>query len=120
RRFEREALAVAALNHPSIVQAYRVGEAGDGRPFLVMQYIKGRSLEERLAAEGPFSPEEAKRILVDVASALAAAHRQGIVHRDLRPSNVLIEEDSGRILLTDFGMAAILDTGPQAASRITR
>ncbi len=119
RRFEREARSVAALTHPGIVQVYRFGEADDGRPYLLMQYVEGRSLEERLAAEGRLSVDEARRVLVDVASALEAAHKQGIVHRDVRPANVLIEKDTGRVLLTDFGLAAVLDTGRESATRLT-
>ena len=118
-RFEREARAVAALTHPGVAQLYRVCETSDGRPFLVMQYVEGRSIEERLEAEGPLSVPEARRVLAAVAEALAAAHRQGIVHRDLRPSNLLLEDETGRVLLTDFGLAAVLDSGAEAAQRIT-
>ncbi len=119
RRFEREARSVAALTHPGIVQVYRFGETDDGRPYLVMQYVEGRSLEERLAAEGRLSVEESRRILVEVAGALEAAHKHGIVHRDVRPANVLIEKDTRRVLLTDFGLAAVLDTGRESATRLT-
>ena len=119
-RFEREARALAALTYPGVVQLHRTGETPDGRPFLVMQYVQGRSIEERLAAEGPLAVPEARRVLGAVAEALAAAHRQGIVHRDLRPSNVLVEDETGRVLLTDFGLAAVLDSGRVAAQRITR
>ncbi len=119
RRFEREARSVAALTHPGIVQVYRFGEADDGRPYLAMQYVEGRTLEERLAAEGRLSVDEARRVLVEVTGALEAAHKQGIVHRDVRPGNVLIEKDTGRVLLTDFGLAAVLDTGRESAARLT-
>jgi serine/threonine protein kinase len=119
-RFDREAQAVATLSHPGIVQLHRVGETTDGRPFLVIQYVKGRSLEERLAAEGPLAVPEARRILAEVADGLAAAHRQGIVHRDVKPANILIEDETGRVLLTDFGLAALLDSGSEAAPRITK
>ena len=119
-RFAREGRALAALTHPGVVQLHRTGETPDGRPFLVMQYVQGRSLEERLAAEGPLGVPEARRVLGAIAEALAAAHRHGIVHRDLRPSNVLIEDETGRVLLTDFGLAAVLDSGREATQRITR
>lgn len=119
RRFEREARSVAALTHPAIVQVYRCGEADDGRPYLVMQYVEGRSLEERLAAEGRLSVDEARHVLVEVVGALEAAHNHGIVHRDVRPANVLIEKETGRVLLTDFGLAAVLDTGKESAARLT-
>lgn len=119
RRFEREARSVAVLTHPGIVQVYRFGETDDGRPYLVMQYVEGRSLEERLAAQGRLPVEEARRVLVEVVGALEAAHKSGIVHRDVRPANVLIEKDTGRVLLTDFGLAAVLDTGRESATRLT-
>ena len=119
-RFEREARSVAALTHPNVVQLYRYGVLSDGTPYLVMQHVEGRTLEERLAARGPVSTSQARNILRDVASALAAAHRRGIVHRDVRPGTVLLEEESGRALLNDFGVAGILDTAPQAGPRITR
>lgn len=120
QRFEREARAVAVLSHPNVVDVYRYGRLPDDTPYMVMQYVKGRSLEERLKAEGPFSVEEARRILADVASALAAAHRKGIVHRNVRPSKVLYEEETGRVLLSDFGIAAVLATEEEEAPRLTR
>ena len=110
-RFERAARALAALTHPGIVQLHRTGQTNDARPFLVMQYVQGRTIEERVAAEGPLTVPEARRVLVAVAEALAAAHRQGVVHRDLRPSNVMIEDESGRVLIAGFGLAKVLDSG---------
>jgi len=82
--------------------------------------VEGRSLEDRLAAEGPLDVDEAKRILTQVAQALRAAHKRGIVHRDLRPANVLQDEESGRVLLADFGLAALLDTAEHPAPRLTQ
>lgn len=120
RRFEREAKAVARLSHPNVVNVHRYGRLPDDTPYMVMQYVKGRSLAERLKAEGPLSVQETRRILADVASALAAAHRQGIVHRNVRPSKVLYEEETGRVLLSDFGIAAILATEEEDAPRLTR
>lgn len=120
-RFEREAQAVAALSHPNIVSVHRVGRLSNNLPYFVMQYVKGRTMEERLQAEGPLPVGEARNAVIEVASALAAAHQKGIVHRDVRPDNVLYEADSGRALLTDFGIVAILasaETGQ--AARLTR
>ncbi len=118
-RFEREARALASLSHPNVVQVHRFGHASDGRPWLVMQYVKGRSLAERLDAGGPLPPAEAREVLSSVAAALAAAHRHGIVHRDVRPANVLLEEDTGRVLLTDFGIARPLASARFRAPRLT-
>lgn len=120
-RFEREAQAAAAISHPNVVEVHRVGRLADATPYLVMQYVKGTSLADRLAAEGALSVDETRRLLAQVASALAAAHKQGIVHRDVRPGNILYEEETGRVLLTDFGIAAVLVTGDrEPLPRLTR
>lgn len=119
-RFEREARAVASLAHPNVVAVHRYGRLSDGSPFLVMQYVQGRSLEERLAAEGRLSPVETRRILADVAAALAAAHAHGIIHRNVRPSKILVEQETGRALLSDFGVAAVLDAETGGGTRLTR
>ncbi|NIO31916.1 MAG: protein kinase [Gemmatimonadetes bacterium] len=107
-RFEREVQAVASLTHPNIAAVHWAGALSNGLPYYVMQYVEGESLADKLQAEGKLSISEARRILAGVASALAAAHRRGIVHRDLQPANVLYEEETGRALLADFGLAAIL------------
>lgn len=106
-RFEREAQAVAGLSHPNVVAVYAVGELPDRTPYFVMQYVAGRSLAARLEQDGPFSVTETRRILGEVASALASAHAKGIVHRDIKPANILCDEESGRILVSDFGVAAV-------------
>lgn len=120
RRFEREAQAAAGIRHPNVVAVHRVGRLPTGVPFIVMEYVEGRTLDELLHARGPLDVREAKRVLGSVASALAAAHRKGVVHRDVRPGNVLQETESGRIVLMDFGIAALLETGDQAVSRLTQ
>ena len=120
KRFEREAKAAASLGHPSVVQVYRFGRLPDQTPYLVMHYVKGRNMEERLKAEGRLSPAVAKGILHDIASALAAAHAAGIVHRDVRPANVLWDEDGERALLADFGIAALLVTTDEETTRLTK
>ncbi len=120
-RFEREAQAAASLSHPNIVAVHGVGRLSNGAPYIVMQYVKGRTMAERLEAEGTLSVEEGRRVLAEIASALAAAHRKGIVHRDVRPVNVLHEEETGRCLLADFGIAGVLWSGDQEpAARLTR
>ena len=86
-----------------------------------MQFVKGRTMADRLAAEGRLEMDEARRILAEMASAVAAAHKKGIVHRDIRPANVLYEEDTGRTLLADFGIAAVMARGDtDAPSRLTK
>jgi serine/threonine protein kinase len=119
-RFEREAKASASLDHRNAVEVYRFGYLSDGLPFLVMQYVKGGTLEDKLAAEGPLSIPTAKRILVEVADALAAAHSHGFVHRDVRPENVLCDQEKQRVLLSDFGLAGILPQGRDTDPRLTR
>jgi len=120
RRFEREAKAAASLAHPNVVQVFRFGRLPDETPYLVMRFVKGRTLEDRLAAEGRLPAELARKVLLGVASALAAAHAQGIVHRDVRPANVLWDEERDQALLADFGIAALLATSGEEATRLTK
>jgi serine/threonine-protein kinase len=119
-RFDREAKAAAALESPHAVSVYRSGHLEDGVPYLVMQYVKGGTLEDRLEAEGPLAVPEARRILADMAEALAAAHERDFVHRDVRSANVLCDREAGRGLLTDFGLAGIRPESQDADARITR
>src|SRR5437868_10040641 len=102
-RFNREARAVAALAHPNICQLYDFGEAG-GRPFMVLEYLGGGTLEDRLVAGEPYPDAETRRIAGELAGALAHAHSRGLVHRDLKPANVLFD-DEGRAKIADFGIA---------------
>jgi hypothetical protein len=110
-RFEREAEAVAAISHPNVVAIYSVGELPSGVPYLVMQYVEGKSMAERLRDDGPLDLGTAKQILGNVASALEAAHRKGIIHRDIKAANILWDDASGRALVSDFGIAAIRERG---------
>ena len=102
-RFKREALSAAKLQHPNIVQIYDSGKQGDFN-FIVMEYVEGRSLKDYLAQEGPLEIAEAGRIAREVLTALAYAHRAGLVHRDIKPGNILLSED-GKVQVTDFGIA---------------
>jgi DNA-binding SARP family transcriptional activator len=120
RRFEREAEAAARIHHPNVLAVYGVGHTRSGRPYIVMPYVKGGSLADRLQAWGPLDVDEALAMVSEIASGLAAAHRLGIVHRDVRPANVLYQQDSGRCLLCDFGIAAVLDELMPNALRLTR
>jgi len=103
-RFLREARMAASLSHPHIVPIYRVGEAG-GFVFFAMAYVNGETLGERLRTRGPLPPALATRLLKEVAWALSYAHGRGIVHRDIKPDNILIEAETGRALVSDFGIA---------------
>ena len=103
-RFVREARTAAGLSHPHIVPIHRVGEAG-GFVFFVMSYVEGETLGERLRTRGPLPPADAARVLREVAWALAYAHGRGIVHRDVKPDNIMLEAGTGRALVTDFGIA---------------
>src|SRR4029077_17388843 len=117
RRFTREAQAAAAVCHKHVVSVYGVREA-DGLPYLVMQYVAGESLQDRLDRTGPLELADIVRISLQTASGLAAAHAQGLIHRDIKPANLLLEfpspptplqkgekGDGTRVKITDFGLA---------------
>jgi serine/threonine protein kinase len=108
QRFSREARAAAAIVQEHVVAIHNV-ESESEPPFLVMQYVAGESLQSRLDREGPLSVLEVLRIARQTSAGLAAAHEQGLVHRDVKPSNVLLEEGVDRTLLTDFGLARASD-----------
>ena len=108
-RFRREAKTAAKLSHPNIVPLHAFGEV-EGLPYFVMGYVRGESLATRLRREGRLSEDDARRILGEIAHALDHAHRVGIVHRDVKPDNVLLDDETGRALLTDFGIARATGT----------
>jgi serine/threonine-protein kinase len=105
-RFLREARTAAKLSHPNIVPIFAVDEV-DGFVFFAMAYVGGESLGQRIRTKGPVAASEVARIMREVAWALAYAHAQGVVHRDVKPDNILLEEGSGRALVTDFGIAHV-------------
>ncbi|HJT77127.1 MAG TPA: serine/threonine-protein kinase, partial [Gemmataceae bacterium] len=108
RRFAREARATAAVAHDHVVTVYAVEDAGP-LPYIVMQYVAGCSLQERLDRTGPLPLAEILRIGMQTAAGLAAAHAQGLVHRDVKPANILLENGVERVKLTDFGLARAAD-----------
>ncbi|TJZ52955.1 serine/threonine protein kinase [Streptomyces piniterrae] len=102
----REARTVAQIKHPNVIVMHDVVEQ-DGQPWIVMELVEGKSLADRLYSGGPVAPREAARIGLALLGALRAAHTRGVLHRDLKPANVLIEAGTGRVVLTDFGIAQV-------------
>jgi eukaryotic-like serine/threonine-protein kinase len=103
-RFKREAQSAAALSHPNIVQIYDRGTAGDGSSYIAMEYVPGGTIKEHASRSGPLAPETAVSLALQIAEALGAAHERGIVHRDIKPQNVLLTA-TGDAKVTDFGIA---------------
>lgn len=108
-RLAREARTVARLQHPHIVTVHAVKRLRTGGLALVMQLVPGRTLKQAIVEHGPFAPEQAEAVMRDVASALAYAHAHGVVHRDVKPENIFLDADSGRAMLSDFGIAHSAD-----------
>ncbi|QHJ70983.1 Stk1 family PASTA domain-containing Ser/Thr kinase [Planococcus halotolerans] len=106
RRFQREALSTTSLAHPNIVNIFDVGEDG-AIPYLVMEYVPGKTLKEYIIEHSPIAPERAVKIMKQLASALAHAHHNQIVHRDIKPQNILMDEE-GNVKISDFGIAMAL------------
>jgi len=122
-RFRREALLMRKLNHPHAVRVQDIDELDDGRPFLVMEYVSGRSLEDVIRAGGRLAPARALRIGIGVCDALAAAHALGIVHRDIKPGNVLVTAlaDGGEAAkVLDFGIARVRHESSLAGTTLTK
>jgi serine/threonine protein kinase len=118
-RFRIEATAAARVDHPNVVAVHDFGEV-DGSPYLVMQYVEGIDLERLVARQGPLAPRRALALLAQVADGLDAAHAMGVVHRDVKPGNILVvgEPGSERALLTDFGLAKQLSASPGGKSEL--
>ena len=112
-RFLREAETAAQLSHPNIVPIYSVDER-DGIVYFVMALVEGENLAARLHAQGALSPGETRRILCEVAHALAYAHERNVVHRDIKPDNILLQSGDGRVMVTDFGIARAVTEGADA------
>jgi serine/threonine-protein kinase len=114
-RFLREARTAAKLSHPNIVPVYRADEK-DGVVFFVMRHVDGESLAERLASQGPLAPLDAARLLEEVALALDYAHARGVIHRDIKPENILLERGNNSAVVTDFGIARLMEAAPATAT----
>ena len=115
RRFLREARSAAAVNHPNVVVIHAVGEQA-GTPYLVMEFVAGRTLHARIRSGRPFDLSSLVRIGAQIADGLAAAHRQGVVHRDIKPRNIMLEDGVERVKITDFGLALAALDGSQITS----
>jgi serine/threonine-protein kinase len=115
-RFLREARLAAKLSHPHIIPIHAVDDVG-GFVFYVMSFVDGETLAQRVRGRGPLSASDGARILREVAWALAYAHAQGLVHRDVKPDNILLEASTGRALVADFGIAAA--TGDATGTGVT-
>ena len=109
RRFQREAISASSLNHPNIVEVYDVGE-DNGKYFIVMEYVEGKTLKQLIKKRGALTLPEVQDIMLQLTSAISHAHESYIIHRDIKPQNVLILED-GRVKIMDFGIAAQLNSG---------
>lgn len=110
RRFEQEARAVSALNHPNVCVIHDIGITENGRHFIAMEYIQGLTLRDRLV-RGPIKPLEALHVAIQVGAALASAHAVGIIHRDIKPENIMIRPD-GYVKVVDFGLAKLTEVLP--------
>ncbi len=108
-RFRQEVRAMAGLSHPHVVAVFDAGEVL-GRPYLVMEFVEGQTLQEYMEQHGPLEPEQAARLVAQVAQAVEFLHQKGLLHRDLKPSNILLDS-SGHVRVTDFGLAAVLERG---------
>jgi serine/threonine-protein kinase len=104
-RFQREWRMAAAIDHPNVIPVYAAGE-DEGRLYLVMRFVRGTDLQQVLRKRGALDPRDAAKVIAEVAAALDAAHGAGLVHRDVKPGNVLLE-DTGRVYLTDFGLSRL-------------
>ena len=117
-RFQREIDVLARLDHPGLVEILAVGRLTDGRPYFAMELLEGRDLERHILGRGRLTPAEALSVLSPVCEALAAAHDAGVIHRDVKASNVFLAED-GRVVLLDFGIAKLTGTAAADAAGLT-
>ena len=118
-RFEREARSIARIKHPNVTAVYRIDRTREGVPYMVLEYIEGRTLRDMIEAGEVIDRATGCTVLAAVAHALAAAHQHGIIHRDVRADNVFVEHRTERAVLGDFGIAALAESGANDAARLT-
>ena len=117
QRFAREAKAMAAVSHAHVVPIFAVDEH-QNLPYFAMEYVVGETLEQRLQRDGPIEVSSTVRVTLQVAEALAAAHSQGLVHRDIKPGNILLDRGTERVRVTDFGLARVASEASQTHSAV--
>lgn len=120
RRFFREAQSAARVRHVNVISIYRVGELADGVPYIVMEYVDGRTVREIVGTAGRLPMDEARAVLASTASALIAVHDAGVVHRAVHTANIYIENKTARTVLGNFSIAAPLDLGSTGVARLTQ
>ena len=117
-RFGREARALAALNHPNIVDIYDSGEF-QGSPFIVMEYVRGETLAEKIKRRAPMTLSQQLKLMVELCSGLAHAHEAGIIHRDIKPANLMVDQ-YGRLKILDFGIARVSEGLTRMGVQVTQ
>lgn len=122
KRFSREARSLSKLDHPNLLKIFDIGQTPNGRPYFIMEYLKGRSIEKMLEEAGPVAPAFALRMFVQVCDAMDHAHKQGIIHRDLKPENIMLvrcEDDQHLTKVVDFGIVKYTDD-QMVSQRLTK
>lgn len=123
QRFKQEALAISHLNHPGIVGVIDFGQAANGQPYLVMEYVEGKNLADLLKHEGPLPLQRAIPLLIQACDALAHAHSKGLIHRDLKPGNMMlmsVNDDKELLKIIDFGLAKQFTEGEEGFLQLTQ
>lgn len=123
KRFQQEAQAASRLSHPNVIVVHDFGMTPDGQPYMVMDYLGGRSLQDILDENPSLEPPRAKRIFTQTASGLSHAHKMGVIHRDVKPNNIIIDYDhmgDEAVKIVDFGIAKLVSEGANPSERLTR
>lgn len=123
QRFQQEARAASCIGHPNVITAFDFGLADSRQPYLVMDFLQGKSLSDVIEAEGPLSPERAVTVFIQACDALATAHEKGVLHRDLKPSNIMLvetREERDFVKIVDFGIAKLLPHSGKEFQQLTQ